>query len=103
MTLRQRNIFAVTAFVLIAGSIALLYVTRRSWLWQPLNPRYSAAEIVGLNRTEVIERLGPPSYDNRAHDPEGPDTFGYFAAAGMGIAIDFDEAGKAIRVRDASK
>lgn len=100
---KQRTIFAVSAFAAIALVIAVLYVTRRSWLWLPFNPRYTASEIVGLHRSEVLSHLGQPDYDARAHDHEAVDCWGYYGAMGAGIAVDFDEVGKAVSVRDASK
>jgi hypothetical protein len=50
-----------------------------------ISPKYGQNKLLGLTRAEVIQRLGPPSYDPQAATTrpwneveDGPDYLGYY-------------------------
>lgn len=68
---------------------------RREWIWMPMNPKYSLAELEGLTSEEVRAKLGPPSYDPVARFPDwdeekdGPVYLAYHGALGEACVIRF--------------
>jgi hypothetical protein len=52
---------ALLCLTLLAGGY---YLTQGGWMM--LSPTYDQRRLLGLTRGEVVQRLGPPSFDPRA-------------------------------------
>jgi hypothetical protein len=67
-----------------AGAAAL-YLTSCLWwgVWINWEPKYDLRNLVGLTPAQVVQRLGPPSFDPRVTDgwkseqEDGPLSLGY--------------------------
>src|SRR5438105_1390703 len=101
----MRRVLYTFAVLSILATLTL-YLTRREWLWIEWNPRYSLDELKGLHSSEVIAKLGAPSFDPRVSTPDGkwdeqrdgPFYLSYYGSFGATCVIQFKE-NKADEVR----
>jgi hypothetical protein len=82
------GITALVVVVLLGGC----YLQMGGWMM--INPKYDQSKLVGLTSSQVIQRLGPPSYDPRvpfrgttqpawtSEAADGPLVLGYYQNAG---------------------
>jgi hypothetical protein len=65
-------------FVFFRGEIAMM-----------LNPKYDEKNLLGLTSSQVIQKLGPPSYDSREHPIPSEQMWFAYEYAGVSRTIQF--------------